>query len=86
VKVRVITYNLTQQGRTSSTKGEKIILLTNLFDHQEYPATELAELYHERWEIETVFTTDKSFVLPLCYLRRLLGVMDFDREVSLRGW
>jgi len=28
-------------------------LVTSLLDHEQAPATELAALYHERWEIET---------------------------------
>jgi hypothetical protein len=34
--------------------GEHIRLLTDLLDPVEYPAQELAELYHQRWETELV--------------------------------
>lgn len=43
--VRMIEY-------TFQSTGEVIRLLTNLLDHNRYTALELAELYHERWEVE----------------------------------
>jgi Insertion element 4 transposase N-terminal/Transposase DDE domain len=47
--VRVIEYRL------EGVEGAEPIyrLVTNLLDAQQAPATELAALYHERWEIET---------------------------------
>jgi hypothetical protein len=35
-------------------------LVTTILDHQQAPATELAALYHERWEIETAFDELKT--------------------------
>jgi hypothetical protein len=60
IKVRVIEHHLSGEGLTSKQKGEKLSLCTNLFDHQKYPAEELAALYHERWGIETVFSELKT--------------------------
>jgi hypothetical protein len=37
------------EGLTSEQKGEKVSIYTNLFDHNKYPAHELAALYHERF-------------------------------------
>jgi IS4 transposase len=34
--------------------------VTNIFDHELAPAKELAALYHERWEIETLFCEFKK--------------------------
>ena len=49
IKVRVIDYRL-----DGVADAEPIYrLVTSLLDHEQAPATELAALYHERWEIET---------------------------------
>jgi hypothetical protein len=49
LKVRVIDYRL-----DGVADAEPIYrLMTNIVDHKQAPATELAALYHERWEIET---------------------------------
>jgi hypothetical protein len=34
--------------------------VTTILDHEKAPATELAALYHERWEIETAFDELKT--------------------------
>lgn len=47
------------------------LLLTSLRDPQEYPATELAELYHERWELELGYDEIKTELL--------------DREEAIRS-
>ena len=56
VKVRVIEYTLpgTQGAET------RYRLLTTLLDERQAPALELAALYHERWEIESVFDELKT--------------------------
>jgi hypothetical protein len=38
-------------------------LLTSLLDHQAYPADELRELYHERWDIELGYDEVKTDML-----------------------
>jgi len=38
-------------------------LLTSLLDAQKYPATEIAELYHERWELELGYDEIKTHAL-----------------------
>jgi hypothetical protein len=54
--VRVIEYRL------HGVPGAEPIyrLLTTIVDHQAAPATELAALYHERWEIETALDELKT--------------------------
>jgi hypothetical protein len=47
--VRLIEYELHGMG---SSKHKKHRLITTLLDEVEYPAAELAELYHSRWELE----------------------------------
>lgn len=39
------------------------VLLSSLLDHMAYPAAELAELYHERWELELGFDEVKTHTL-----------------------
>ena len=39
------------------------VLLTSLLDHMAYPAAEVAELYHERWELELGFDEVKTHTL-----------------------
>ena len=56
VVVRVIDYRLEDvEGAEPSYR-----LITTILDHELAPATELAALYHERWEIETAFDELKS--------------------------
>ena len=38
-------------------------LLTSLLHHKKYPAQEIAELYHERWEIEIAFDEKKTHMM-----------------------
>jgi hypothetical protein len=53
VLVRVIEYQV--------DGGDTVRLLTDLMDPAAYPATELAALYHERWEAESAFRQIKTF-------------------------
>jgi hypothetical protein len=62
IVVRVVEYTLDDPQRTGH--GEKHVLLTNLFDHEEFPALELACQYHERWEEELVFDEQKTHLDP----------------------
>jgi hypothetical protein len=62
IVVRVIEYTLDDPQRTGH--GQKHLLLTNLFDHEAYPALELACQYHERWEEELVFDEQKTHQDP----------------------
>jgi hypothetical protein len=56
IVVRVIDYAL-----DGVADAEPIYrLVTTILDHQQAPATELAALYHERWEIETAFDELKT--------------------------
>jgi hypothetical protein len=62
IVVRVIEYTLDDPQRTGH--AQKHLLLTNLFDHETYPALELACTYHERWEEELVFDEQKTHQDP----------------------
>ncbi|WP_051110300.1 IS4 family transposase [Gordonia polyisoprenivorans] len=48
--MRVIEYEVADRDQKTSIR-----LITSLTDHTETPALDLAELYHQRWEIENVF-------------------------------
>ncbi len=56
VVVRIIEYRL------EAVEGAEPLyrLATTILDHELAPATELAALYHERWEIETAFDELKT--------------------------
>jgi hypothetical protein len=56
VTVRVIDYRL--EGVVDAEPVYRLV--TTILDRQEAPATELAALYHERWEIETAFDELKT--------------------------
>jgi hypothetical protein len=54
LQVRVIEYKL------KGNNTEIFCLITNIFDYIEAPASELASLYHERWEVELLLTEIKT--------------------------
>ncbi|MEE1820891.1 IS4 family transposase [Streptomyces sp. BE20] len=56
--VRVIEYTLRDPGRPRHPAPYRLI--TTILDHDAAPATELAALYSERWEIETAFDELKT--------------------------
>ncbi len=56
-RVRVIDYAL-QDSATPTQESYRLV--TNLLDPAAAPALELAALYHERWEIESVFDEFKT--------------------------
>ncbi|MFF1918902.1 transposase [Streptomyces sp. NPDC058239] len=53
IQVRAVRYQL-------EAAGEEYTLLTTLTDHEQYPGSELAALYTERWEIESTFKELKA--------------------------
>jgi hypothetical protein len=57
--VRVIEYTLDDTGRPAAA-GTRYRLLTTLLDSEQAPAAELAALYAQRWEIESVFDELKT--------------------------
>jgi hypothetical protein len=62
IVVRVIEYILDDPQRTGH--GEVHRLITNLLDETTYPALELIEIYHERWEQEIVYDEQKTHQDP----------------------
>lgn len=61
VRMRVIHYTVTV---TDTATGEQTVeafcLATTLMDPETAPAAELAQLYHQRWQIETLFGALKT--------------------------
>jgi hypothetical protein len=56
--VRVVEYTITDPGRPDT--AERYRLITTILDPAAAPANELAELYAERWEIETALDELKT--------------------------
>ena len=58
IEVRVIAYCHQDPKRTRC--GKRTRLVTTLLDAEKYPARELIELYHQRWEQELAFDEIKT--------------------------
>lgn len=59
--VRVIEYTITTTDTSNnSTTSELFCLITTLLDPAAAPAMELAQLYHQRWQIETALGALKT--------------------------
>lgn len=59
LKLRMIIYQVGDD--------EPVRLLTSLLDSEQYSASELAVLYHERWESELTYDEQKVHLIPLQY-------------------
>ncbi|WSM17818.1 IS4 family transposase [Streptomyces sp. NBC_01717] len=57
-QVRVLAYQLQDTGSAAGPDGYRLV--TTLLDPRRYPARQLAALYRERWEIESVFAEIKT--------------------------
>lgn len=51
LQVRLVKYSVAQPG----FRTREVILVTTLLDAQQYPAEQVAELYHLRWQVELNF-------------------------------
>lgn len=60
VTVRVIDATIAVRLGTGTIRRGRYRLVTTLTDEKRYPAYELVELYHQRWEIETSYLELKS--------------------------
>ena len=63
VTVRVIDAAITVRLGGGASRVGHYRLVTTLTDEKRYPAHELVELYHQRWEIETSYLELKSTIL-----------------------
>lgn len=66
-QVRILHYRIQDASRDGKGKTQR--LLTTLLDEQAYPATELIELYHQRWEEELTIGEVKTQQLRRPVLR-----------------
>lgn len=62
IVVRVIAYTIDDPQRVGHQEEHRFI--TNLLDETQYPALELIEGYHERWEHEGVYDEQKTHQDP----------------------
>jgi Transposase DDE domain len=69
VPVRVIEALITVISAEGSRRTEHYRLVTTLLDEHRYPATELIQLYHQRWEIESAYLALKHTILDGHVLR-----------------
>lgn len=60
VTVRVIDATIAVRLGTGTIRRGRYRLVTTLTDEKRYPACELVDLYHKRWEIETSYLELKS--------------------------
>ena len=67
--VRIIEADLLITGTDGSRIGDHYRLITTLLDHRRYPAAELIQLYHERWEIEVAYLALRHTLLGGYVLR-----------------
>ncbi|MEU6497752.1 IS4 family transposase [Streptomyces sp. NPDC046984] len=58
--VRIVDYTVTVRPQHRPVQVEKFRLATSLLDHRHAPARQLAQLYHQRWEIENGFAELKN--------------------------
>jgi hypothetical protein len=67
--LRVIEAEIRSHCADGPTRTSRYRLLTTLTDHHRYPARDLVDLYHHRWEIETAYLEMKSTTLHRRVLR-----------------
>jgi hypothetical protein len=67
--VRVIEALISVINADGSHRTEHYRLVTTLLDEHRYPATELIQLYHQRWEIESTYLALKHTLLDGRVLR-----------------
>jgi len=68
IKVRVIDYDA-EVTRDRNTTKYGYRLITTLMDHESYPLHEVANLYRERWEFETMLDEVKTHLMDSQPLR-----------------
>jgi hypothetical protein len=78
--VRVVEAWITVTLEDGTVRREQWRLITSLLDHERYPAGELVDLYHERWQVETAYFSIKASLLDGRVLRSH-SVDGIDQEV-----
>jgi hypothetical protein len=80
LKVRIVEAWITVTSQDGTVRVEQWRLITDLFDHERYPAADLVDLYHERWQVETAYFSIKATILDGRVLRSDRPE-DIDQEV-----
>lgn len=78
--VRVIEATLTVTLADGTVRTEQWRLITNLLDPVRFPAAELVDLYHRRWQAETTYFSIKATMLDGRVLRSR-SIDGLDQEV-----
>jgi len=60
LKLRLVEYYNKYEMFTQADSRTKYRIFTNLMDHRKFPHKDIAELYRERWEVETLFDEIKT--------------------------
>jgi hypothetical protein len=60
ITARLITFTVTVTDEAGRTRPSTFRVLTTLLDHEAYPATEIAQAYARRWQVELIYKTIKS--------------------------
>lgn len=72
IEIRELRYRVTTPGY----RTREITLATTLLDADKYPAEELAELYHARWQVETNFSHIKTTTgMDILHCKSVDGVL-----------
>ncbi|BCJ70558.1 transposase [Catellatospora sp. IY07-71] len=80
LKVRVIETWVEITHADGVVRTEQWRLITSLLDHTRYPAADLVQLYHQRWQVETTYLSIKSTILDERVLRSHHPA-DIDQEL-----
>ena len=80
LKVRIVEAWVTVTWADGTVTREQWRLVTSLLDHRRYPAGDLVELYHRRWQVETTYLSIKSTILDGRVLRSHRPA-DIDQEI-----
>jgi Insertion element 4 transposase N-terminal/Transposase DDE domain len=61
IPVRVVEYQV-QTDPADATKSETFRIITNILNPDDLDATEVAQVYHERWDLETAFREIETYL------------------------
>jgi Transposase DDE domain/Insertion element 4 transposase N-terminal len=60
ITARLVTFTVTVTDEAGRARPSTFRVLTTLLDHQAYPASEIAQAYARRWQVELIYKTIKS--------------------------
>lgn len=80
IEVRVVEAQMSITYTDGTVRTTTWRLISSLLDDRRYPATELIDLYHQRWEIETTYYSIKHTILDGRVLRSRRAE-DIDQEL-----